>query len=67
LDYFDIFNICYIFIAYFKENTLVLVFCLLGFATWFGAETGYLSGWGAYFLGLIYPCGSYRFLVIKEA
>jgi hypothetical protein len=48
-------SIIYLFIAYFKENTLVLVFSLLGFATWFGAETGYMSGWGAYFLGLNYP------------
>ena len=55
-------SVIYLFIAYFKENTLVLVFSLLGFATWFGAETGYMSGWGAYFLGLNYPI---RFVLIS--
>ncbi|MCF8009376.1 MAG: DUF2157 domain-containing protein [Halanaerobiales bacterium] len=55
-------SIIYLFIAYFKENTLVLVFSLLGFAAWFGAETGYMSGWGAYYLGLNYPM---RFAVIS--
>jgi len=52
----------YLFIAYFKENTLVLIFSLLGFAAWIGAETGYLSGWGAYYLGLNYPM---RFALIS--
>lgn len=55
-------SIIYLFIAYFKENTLILVFSLLGFAVWFGAETGYISGWGAYFLGLNYPI---RFTLIS--
>ncbi|MGM0472240.1 MAG: hypothetical protein ACQEQI_08175 [Bacillota bacterium] len=47
-------SLAYLGIAYFKETTLVLVFSLLGFATWFGAETGY-STWGIYSLGLNYP------------
>ncbi|RAK10245.1 putative membrane protein [Halanaerobium saccharolyticum] len=55
-------SIIYLFIAYFKQNNLVLVFSLLGFATWFGAETGYISGWGVYFLGLNYPM---RFALIS--
>ncbi len=55
-------SIIYLFIAYFKDNTLVLVFSLLGFAAWFGAETGYMSGWGAYYLGLNYPM---RFALIS--
>ena len=55
-------SIIYLFIAYFKENTLVLVFSLLGFAAWFGAVTGYISGWGAYYLGLNYPM---RFTLIS--
>ncbi len=42
-------------IAYLHKNTLVLVFALIGLATWFGTESGYMSGWGAYFLGLNYP------------
>jgi hypothetical protein len=55
-------SIIYLFIAYFKENTLVLVFSLLGFAAWFGAFTGYISAWGAYYLGLNYPM---RFALIS--
>ena len=42
-------------VAYWHKNTLVLVFALLGLATWFGTESGYVSGWGAYYLGLNYP------------
>ena len=55
-------SIIYLIIAYFKENTLVLVFSLLGFAAWFGAETAYMSGWGSYYFGLNYPM---RFAVIS--
>jgi hypothetical protein len=36
-------------------STLVWVFALLSFASWIGFETGYASGWGAYFLGMNYP------------
>lgn len=42
-------------VAYWHKNTLVLIFALLGLATWFGTESGYVSGWGAYYLGLNYP------------
>ncbi|MFW6365769.1 MAG: DUF2157 domain-containing protein [Spirochaetota bacterium] len=28
---------------------------ILTMGTWFGTETGYVSGWGAYFLGMSYP------------
>ena len=38
----------------------VWVFALLSFGSWIGFETGYMSGWGAYFLGLNYP---FRFLL----
>jgi len=34
---------------------LVWVFALLSLGSWFGAETGYMSGWGAYYLGMNYP------------
>jgi hypothetical protein len=30
-------------------------FFLLALGNWFGAETGYVSGWGAYWLGMNYP------------
>ncbi len=54
-------------------SQLVWLFALLSLGSWFGAETGYASGWGAYFLGMNYPlrfvlfglvlvvCGSYLF------
>lgn len=36
-------------------SKLVWAFSLLSLGSWFGAETGYVSGWGAYCLGLNYP------------
>ncbi len=54
-------------------SKLVWLFSLLSLGSWFGAETGYVSGWGAYYLGMNYPlrfvlfgsvliaCGSYVF------
>ena len=37
------------------ESKLIWVFSLLSLGSWFGAETGYASGWGAYYLGMAYP------------
>ncbi|RJG42331.1 DUF2157 domain-containing protein [Motilimonas pumila] len=34
---------------------LVWLFAILSLVGWFGAETGYLSGWGQYYLGMNYP------------
>jgi hypothetical protein len=36
-------------------SSLVWVFALLSLGSWMGAETGYLSGQGMYFLGMSYP------------
>jgi hypothetical protein len=36
-------------------SKLVWLFSLISLGGWFGAETGYISGWGAYFLGMNYP------------
>ena len=36
-------------------SKLAWVFALLSLGSWFGAETGYASGWGAYYLGMNYP------------
>ncbi|UII20293.1 DUF2157 domain-containing protein [Fulvivirga ligni] len=47
-------------LAIWFPSTLVWIFALLSFGSWFGAETGYISGWGAYFLGMNYPL---RFVV----
>ncbi|TXR53715.1 DUF2157 domain-containing protein [Reinekea thalattae] len=41
-------------------SKLVWLFSLLSLGAWFGAETGYVSGWGAYYLGMNYPL---RFVV----
>lgn len=48
-------SVLYFLIAYLARNTRVLVFAILALAGWLGAETGYVSGWGAYFLGMNYP------------
>lgn len=37
------------------RSTLIWLFALLSLGGWFGAETGYASGWGAYYLGMSYP------------
>lgn len=42
------------------ESKLIWVFALMSLGGWFGAETGYASGWGAYYLGMAYPL---RFVV----
>lgn len=42
----------------------VWVFGLLSLGSWFGAETGYVSGWGAYYLGMNYPL---RFVLFGAA
>ena len=39
----------------FARSGLVWLFFLLALGNWFGAETGYISGWGAYWLGMSFP------------
>ncbi len=39
---------------YFKSN-LIWLFAVISFGSWMGTETGYASGWGAYYLGMNYP------------
>lgn len=36
-------------------SKLIWVFSLLSLGSWFGTETGYVSGWGAYYLGMNFP------------
>ncbi|MDN0087588.1 DUF2157 domain-containing protein [Yersinia nurmii] len=45
----------YALIGWLGRSPLVWLFALLSLGNAFGAETGYLSGWGAYWLGLNYP------------
>lgn len=42
-------------VGWFGRSSLVWLFFLLSLGNWFGAETGYMSGWGSYWLGMNYP------------
>ncbi|HQQ95302.1 MAG TPA: DUF2157 domain-containing protein [Bacteroidia bacterium] len=42
-------------LAFWFPSKLVWLFALLSLGAWFGTETGYISGGGAYFLGMNYP------------
>jgi hypothetical protein len=42
-------------LAYSLGNRLVLIHALVNLFVFFGGETGYISGWGAYWLGMNYP------------
>ncbi len=37
------------------QSNLIWVFALASLGGWMGTETGYVSGWGAYYLGMNYP------------
>ena len=45
----------YAFLALWFPSKLVWIFSIISLGSWFGTETGYASGWGAYFLGMNYP------------
>ncbi len=47
--------VTYAFLGYRLASPLIWLFALLSLGSWFGAETGYLSGWGAYYFGMNYP------------
>lgn len=47
-------------LAYLLKNRLVLIHAAVCFFIFFGGETGYVSGWGAYWLEMTYPV---RYLV----
>jgi hypothetical protein len=42
-------------LAYALQSRLILILACVDFFTFFGGETGYVSGWGAYWLGMDYP------------
>lgn len=48
-------SIIYLAIGAIFPSSLMWIVGLISFSSWFGAETGYVSGWGAYFLGMNYP------------
>lgn len=41
--------------AFLGRSRLIWVFAILTLGGWMGARTGYVSGWGAYWLGMNYP------------
>lgn len=47
-------------LAYIFRSRLIWAFVLLSLGAWFGTETGYLSRWNWYFIGMNYPL---RFVV----
>ncbi|RZK39493.1 MAG: DUF2157 domain-containing protein [Pedobacter sp.] len=51
-------------LAYIFKSRLIWVFTLLSLGAWFGTETGYLSKWSWYFMGLNYPL---RFVIFGLA
>lgn len=42
-------------LAYIFKSRLIWAFVLISLGAWFGTETGYLSRWNWYFLGMNYP------------
>lgn len=57
-------TIIYAALAFWFPSRLIWVFSLLSLGSWFGTETGYMSGWGAYYLGMNYPL---RFMLFGGA
>ncbi len=51
----------YAVIGVWLRSELTWIFALVTLCGWLGAETGYASGWGAYYLGMNYPM---RFVVL---
>lgn len=47
-------------LGYIFKSRLIWIFALISLGAWFGTETGYLSRWNYYFLGMNYPL---RFVV----
>ena len=48
-------TIVYGVLAVLIESNLTWIFALVSLGGWMGTETGYMSGWGAYYLGMNYP------------
>ncbi len=48
-------SIVYLGIGGFFPSAPMWVLGLMSLGSWFGTETGYISGWGAYFLGMNFP------------
>lgn len=47
--------VIYAVLAYIFKSRLIWAFVLISLGAWYGTETGYLSRWNWYFLGMNYP------------
>jgi hypothetical protein len=56
--------VVYAVLAFIFKSRLIWAFVLISLGAWFGTETGYLSRWDYYFLGLNYPL---RFVIFGFA
>jgi hypothetical protein len=54
----------YALIGWAASSRQVWVFALMSLGAWFGAQTGYISGWGAYYFGMNFPL---RFVIFGLA
>lgn len=54
--------IIYAVLGFFFPSKLLWIFAILSLGSWFGTETGYMSGWGSYYLGMNYPL---RFVLFR--
>ncbi len=61
---FLIASVLYALLGLWFPSVLVWVFGLLSLGAWMGTETGYVSGYGMYFLGMNYPL---RFVIFGGA
>lgn len=61
---FLIASVLYVLLGLWFPSALVWIFGLLSLGAWMGTETGYLSGYAAYFLGMNYPL---RFVLFGAA
>ena len=57
-------SVLYALLGLWFPSALVWVFALLSLGAWMGTETGYMAGYGAYFLGMNYPL---RFVLFGAA
>ena len=48
-------SILYGFLGLWFPSKSTWVFAIVSLGSWMGAKTGYVSGWGAYYLGMSYP------------
>lgn len=54
----------YALLGWLLKSNLIWIFALVSLGGWMGTETGYMSGWGAYYLGMNYPL---RFVIFGGA